>query len=84
MSSSEEEHVPKIIRDRFMDKKKDFCNLLIEQYQKEHLKKLYKDKSPEDKVICPLCGGKFLRQAKSIHAKTKKHQEKIKEIHNYV
>lgn len=79
-----EQYLPKIIRDNFREKKKAFCDQLIKEYQKEYERKMYIEKSPEDKIICPICKGRYVRTAKSKHAKTKKHLEKINEIYNFI
>lgn len=77
-------YLPKIIRDKFMEQKKMYCDKLIKEYQRNYEKKEFGDKSPEEKIKCPICGGKYGRFAKTRHTRTKKHQEKINEIYNYV
>lgn len=76
-------YLPRLISDEFRKKKKDFLHSLINKYIKEYEKNLYENKSREDKIICPLCGGKYTRCGRSIHKKAKKHQAKIKEIYNF-
>ena len=71
-----------IIRNQFLDKRAEICDELIKKQQKEDDD--YITKTPHDKIICSICGGKYVRYAKSKHEKTNKHQAKIKEIHNFV
>jgi len=54
---------------------------LIKKIQKEYDDMLYKNKAPNDKLECQICGGCYTRQKKAIHDRTKRHQERIGELY---
>lgn len=74
--------VHQIIKNQFFDNRIDYCNDLIKKQQKEDDN--YIIKNLNDKINCSICGGKYVRYAKTKHIKTKKHQEAIKSIHDFV
>jgi rRNA maturation endonuclease Nob1 len=55
---------------------------IIKRKMKEHIKYTSQIKDPNKKYECPLCGGSFIRQKKSVHEKTNKHQNIVKRIKN--
>lgn len=73
-----------IIKDQFLDMKRKFCDELIKKYQKEYDNEYFKTKSPNDKIICQICGGNYTRHSKSKHDKTKKHQRRLNDIYEYI
>jgi formate dehydrogenase assembly factor FdhD len=66
-----------------LNKNKAYCELKGNDYAKKYIQE-NKEKL-EKKSICKQCGGKFTHANKSIHEKTKKHKNAIKqkEINNF-
>jgi hypothetical protein len=61
----------------------------IHEIQKEYDCETFEEKDKNDKLVCQLCKGSYIRQKKSVHFRTNKHlkkvnllKEKIAEIFN--
>lgn len=71
-----------ILKNQFLDKREEFCNDLIKKQQNDADNNIIK--TSHDKLICVVCGGKYIRCNKSRHVKTKRHQQKLKTIHEFI
>lgn len=59
-------------------------NVVIDQLLNKSLKNYeedcYEEKSPNDKFVCPICNGTYVRKLKKKHFETEKHYKKLKEL----
>lgn len=53
---------------------------LVHKIQKDYDCDEYEEKDKNDKLVCQLCKGRYIRQKKSIHLRTNKHINKIKQL----
>ncbi len=53
---------------------KDFIHKIQRDYDCDN----FDEKTKNDKLICQLCKGHYIRQKKSTHLRTKKHSNKVK------
>lgn len=60
---------------------RDITDEFLFKLQKEYDNNLYPDKSPNDKLKCQICGGKYTRSSKSKHDCSDRHKKIIREIH---
>lgn len=60
---------------------KETCDQLIKKQQREKDSELYEKKSPNDRLVCVICGGKYIRHSRAKHVKTNKHQTKLNEFY---
>ncbi len=71
------------IKKEYLEKRYHIIKNIINEKQKKFDNGIYPDKDKHDKIICTICGGKYVRSLKCIHDKTKKHCKKLVEIYNY-
>ena len=50
----------------------------IHEIQKEYDYETFDEKNKNDKLVCQLCKGSYIRQKKSVHFRTNKHLKKVK------
>lgn len=67
---------------QLFDLQKAIIDELIRKVQIEYDNKKYPTKNPHDKLQCKICGGRYTRQKKSSHERTKKHQESLEQIYD--
>lgn len=53
---------------------------LVHKIQKDYDCDEYEEKDKNDKLVCQLCKGRYIRQKKSTHLRTNKHINKIKQL----
>lgn len=78
------EYINNLIRDQFLENQYKMCDDLIKKYQKRKDNKMYPIKRKNDKLKCVVCGGSYVRSLKCVHEKSKKHQNRLEEIYDYV
>lgn len=67
----------------------DLCNeikikttdKLLKELQKKSDERKYPQKDRSDKITCVVCGGKYTRNKKCVHDKSKRHVEKMQEYY---
>jgi hypothetical protein len=56
----------------------------INKSQKKYTDEKYPTKSKNDSIQCIICGGRYTRSLKCIHDNTRKHQQGINDIYDYI
>lgn len=54
---------------------------MLKKKQKEYDAKKYQLKTPNDKLKCQICGGKYTRRSKASHDTSNKHVKEVQLIH---
>jgi hypothetical protein len=63
-----------------IDKKVEVIARFIEGYERMRDKLHFPVKTPLDKLICPICGKKYTRKNKAVHAKRRLHKKMLKYV----
>ena len=67
----------KEISKQIFEVQKKMIDKLIKKTQNEYNNSIYPEKAHNDKIICLVCGGRYFRNVKHTHDKSKKHKSKI-------
>lgn len=58
--------------------------IFVHKIQRDYDSDEYEEKDKNDKLVCQLCKGRYIRQKKSVHLQTNKHLKKIKELRKVI
>lgn len=65
------------LKKRLTDKNK--LRKEIKKYQGEYALEIQ-----DDNITCVICGGHYLKKARSIHNKSRKHEREFEKMYNYI
>jgi len=68
------------LAEEYTDMQNEVFKKMVKSVQKKYDKENFETKTPNDKIKCQICSGKYTRNGKSIHVKSQKHKEKEKEL----
>lgn len=71
-----------IVKTKFLERKIGMYNKIIKEYQKEYEEANYENLTRNDRVVCVVCDGTYVKSVKCLHDRSKKHQKKLKELYD--